>query len=287
MIVAIASGKGGTGKTTLAINLAVVMSRPLQLLDCDVEAPNAHLFLRPEIAGSQTVGIPVPVIDEERCNLCGDCAGICQFNAIAVLRTGTMVFPELCHGCGGCNLVCPEAAIREAERPVGTVEWGRSGEVEVVSGRLSIGEAMAPPVIRALIRRDRPVLIDAPPGNSCPTVSAIRGSDLVLLVTEPTPFGLNDLRLAVETVRTLGLPLAVVVNRVGNGDRRVHDYCDAEKIEILAEIPDDRRAAEASARGLLLVEHLPEFREAFSTLANTIESAVHRPQLAAAGGGPP
>lgn len=287
MIVAVASGKGGTGKTTLTVNLAAVLDRQLQLLDCDVEAPNAHLFLQPEIEGSQTVGIPVPEIDEAHCDLCGECAQICRFHAIAVLRTGTMLFPELCHGCGGCALVCPQLAIREVERPVGTVEWGRAGTIEVVSGRLAIGEAMAPPVIRAVKARTRDeglVLVDAPPGTSCPTVAAVRGSDFVLLVTEPTPFGLNDLKLAVETVRALGPPMSVIVNRAGSGDRRVHDYCAAEGLEVLAEIPDDRHAAEVSARGRLLVEELPDFREVYEALAAELERRLQFVPLAVADG---
>jgi MinD superfamily P-loop ATPase len=288
VIVAIASGKGGTGKTTLAVNLAASFGRPVQLLDCDVEAPNAHLFLHPHVSDTETVGVPVPRIDETACSLCGECGLVCQFHALAVLRTGVVVFPELCHGCGGCTLLCPDHAIREELRPVGTVELGRSGDIEIISGRLTIGEAMAPPVIRAVKAHARPsglVLVDAPPGTSCPTVAAIHGCDMVVLVTEPTPFGLNDLRLAVETVRTVGLPFAVVVNRAGSGDQRVHDYCAAEGIEVLAEIPDDRRAAEVSARGKLLVDELDDFRSIFAELADRLRARLEGTELAATAGG--
>jgi MinD superfamily P-loop ATPase len=287
VIVAIASGKGGTGKTTLAVNLALSLRPPVQLLDCDVEAPNAHLFLRPLIANSEAAGIPVPVIDAELCSLCGQCGDLCQYNALAVLKTGVMVFPELCHGCGGCTLICPEGAIREEMRPIGVVEQGWAGEVEVVTGRLNIGEALAPPLIRAVKRRASLrglVVVDAPPGNSCPMIAAVSGSDLVVLITEPTPFGLNDLALAVGAVRVLGIPFGVVINRAGSGDRKVHEYCAAEGIEILAEIPDDRRVAEALAAGGVLVEELAHTRPIFAALARRIEDRLDQPSLVAAGG---
>jgi MinD superfamily P-loop ATPase len=275
VIVAIASGKGGTGKTTVAVNLALSMSTDVQLLDCDVEAPNAHLFLRPPIDTSENAGIQVPIVDPARCTGCGECSQLCQYNAIVTLRRGAMVFPELCHGCGGCIRVCPEGAITEGLRPIGVVEQGWAGTVRLLYGRLNVGEALAPPLIRAVRSHadsDSLVLVDAPPGTSCPMISAVRGADLVILVTEPTPFGLNDLALAVEAVRALGIPCGVVVNRAGAGDRRVHEYCAAESLEILLEIPDDRRIAEAYARGLPLVEAVPELRPLFAGLAARIEA---------------
>ena len=273
MIVAIASGKGGTGKTTVAVNLALSLPGKVQLLDCDVEAPNAHLFLGAVLATREVVGIPVPEIDVERCNHCAECSRLCQYHAIAVLETGVMVFPELCHGCGGCTLVCPEEAIREIDRPIGVVEKLRARDIELVQGRLNIGEALVPPLIREVRAKTRAggtVLIDAPPGTSCSMIAAVRGSDFVILVTEPTPFGLNDLRLAVETVRTLGIPCGVVINRAGSGDDRVHDYCASEGLEILLEIPDDRRIAETYARGRALVDGVPEVRPLFLSLAKRI-----------------
>jgi MinD superfamily P-loop ATPase len=275
VIVAIASGKGGTGKTTVAVNLALSLSGNVQLLDCDVEAPNVHLFLEAQPEGREAVGIPVPVVDADLCNQCGECSRLCQYNAIAVLGTGVVVFPELCHGCGGCALVCPEDAISEVMRPIGVVEKSRSGSVHLVQGRLYVGEALVPPLIREVRekgRKDGMVLIDAPPGTSCSMIAAVRGSDFVVLVTEPTPFGLNDLALAVETVRTLGIPFGVVINRAGSGDDRVKEYCAAEGLEILLEIPDDRRIAEAYARGLTLVDAIPDIRPLFASLAARIEA---------------
>ena len=275
MIVAIASGKGGTGKTTVAVNLALSLSGNVQLLDCDVEAPNAHLFLKTETQGHEAVGIPVPEVDEDLCNQCGECSRLCQYNAIAVLGTGVMVFPELCHGCGGCALVCPEKAISEVLRPIGVVEEARAGHLRLVQGRLNVGEALVPPLIREVRAKGSEqgvVLIDAPPGTSCSMIAAVRGSDFVVLVTEPTPFGLNDLVLAVEAVRVLGIPHGVVINRAGSGDDRVKRYCAAEDIEILLEIPDDRRIAEAYARGLTLVDNIPEIRPLFASLAARIEA---------------
>lgn len=290
MIVTIASGKGGTGKTTLAVNLALSFGGRVQLLDCDVEAPNDHLFLRPQITSSELAGIPVPRIDPELCSLCGDCAELCQFNALAVLGGRVLVFDELCHGCGGCLMVCPEKAITEALRPIGVVERGHAGPVGIVQGRLQVGEPQAPPLIRAVkahADREATVLIDAPPGTSCPMINAIRGSDLVLLVTEPTPFGLNDLTLAVEAVRALGLDCRVIVSRADSGDDRVRNYCAAENLEILLEIPDDRRIAEASTRGECVVDAVPELRPTLAALARRIEQAVQmkRPPMAEGGCG--
>jgi len=280
MVIAVASGKGGTGKTTVATNLAAAagdMGRQVQVLDCDVEAPNAHLFLKPEIERRETVGVPVPDVDESQCTACGECGSICQYSAIVSLKTKPLVFPELCHGCGGCTLVCPTGAITERPREVGVVELGRAGGVEFVGGRLRIGEAMAPPLIRGVkahARAEATVIIDAPPGTSCPVIEAVKDADFVLLVTEPTPFGLNDLVIAVDTVRKLGLPFAVAVNRAVPGRTAVRDYCAKERIEILAELPDDRRVAEAYSRGELASRALPEFASRFQTMMEQIEGRV-------------
>ncbi|MEN6475092.1 MAG: ATP-binding protein [Syntrophaceae bacterium] len=263
MIIAVASGKGGTGKTTLSLGLASVMPGEVQILDCDVEAPNCHLFLEPRIEDSEEVGIPVPVVDEGLCDGCGECQRACQFRAIAVIGEKPMVFPELCHGCGACLYICPRHAISERARPIGVVESGVKGDIRLVQGRLNIGEPMAPPVIRAVKHHAADAahtIIDCPPGTSCPMVTAVRGSDCAVLVTEPTPFGLNDLILAVATVRALAIPFGVAINRVGIGDARVADFCRAEDIAILAEIPDDRRVAEVIARGGLPWESVPGMR---------------------------
>ena len=277
-VIAIASGKGGTGKTTVAVHLAAALiahKRAVQYLDCDVEEPNGHLFLHPRIASTESAAIPVPVVDAEACIACGKCAQVCEFNAIAMLKK-PLVFPELCHGCGACALACPVGAIREEPRVIGAVESGRAGDIGFVQGRLAIGEPMSPPLIRAVKAKRNPdaiALLDAPPGTSCPVVTTVRSADLVLLVTEPTPFGLHDLSLAVATLRPMGLPLGVVLNRADE-DRRVQDFCRDQDIPLLAELPDDRRVAETYARGDLLFERLPEWRERFERLWVRIEERL-------------
>jgi MinD superfamily P-loop ATPase len=284
MTLAVASGKGGTGKTTVAVNLALTLRQPVQFLDCDVEEPNAHLFLRPEIREREAVRVPVPWVDEERCTSCGECGQICQHHAIVSLRTKPLVFPELCHGCGGCALVCPTGAITEAPREVGVIDRGPRDSVWFAQGRLKVGEAMAVPVIRALKRsaeRGLLTIIDAPPGTSCPVVASVRGSDFVVLVTEPTPFGLNDLVLAVGMVRALELPFGVVINRSDIGDDEVLEYCEAEAIPLLLQIPENRRLAEAYSRGEPAVEALPELRPSFETLYERILAEAAKPRARA------
>jgi len=277
MKIAIASGKGGTGKTTVAVNLALSLPGPVQLLDCDVEEPNCHLFLKPDIQRQEAVGVPVPVVDPELCDLCGECGRICQFNAIVALKTRPLVFPELCHGCGGCHRICPREAIHEENRPIGDLIFGHRDGVTFVQGRLQIGQAMSPPLIRAVKKAadsDALCIIDSPPGTTCPVITAIRDSDYVVLVTEPTPFGLHDLRLAVETCRALGLPCGVVINRCDSGDERVTAYCRDEAIPVLLEIPDDRRIAEAYSRGTPAVDVLPELRREFQRLMKNIRDRI-------------
>ncbi len=266
MRIAIASGKGGTGKTTVAVNLASVLTRDglkVQYLDCDVEEPNGHIFLHPRITATEAVGIPVPVVDEAKCTGCRECAKVCQFHAIAVMKK-PLIFAELCHGCGGCALVCPTGAIREEKRTIGVVESGSAKGVAFVQGRLNIGEPMAPPLIRAVKQQalaGSVVILDAPPGAACPAVTTIRDADLVLLVTEPTPFGLNDLKLAVEMIRQLGIRQGVVINRADSGDQRVRDYCGHAGLPIMLELPDDRRIAEAYSRGEMAIEVVPDWTD--------------------------
>jgi MinD superfamily P-loop ATPase len=299
MIVTVASGKGGTGKTTIAVSLAmsqvvdgpgtaddettrvvrpVDASYPL-FLDCDVEEPNAALFLRPAIEERREVGQMIPDVDLETCIQCGRCAEVCQFHAIAVVGENVLVFPELCHACGSCRLSCPTGAIDEVLDVMGTIERGWAGAMEFAQGTLDVGQVMAVPVIRQLKRwaippnsGDRPIILDAPPGTACPVVESIRGADFVLMVTEPTPFGLHDLRLAVEVARTeLGLPVGVVINRDGVGDRGVDEYCAAEDVPILMRIPLDRHIAEAYSEGVPLVEARPEYRDRFTDLWASIQ----------------
>jgi MinD superfamily P-loop ATPase len=268
MRIAIASGKGGTGKTIVATNLAATLAEndfPVTYLDCDVEAPNGHIFLKPEITHHETVTIPVPEVDEGKCTRCGRCGEFCQYSAIVCLGNAVLTFPDLCHGCGGCSLfVCTEGAIREIPRPIGEIERGKSGPMDFVQGRLRIGQAVVAPLVRA-VKRHLPktgiAILDAPPGNSCPMVETIRDADLVLLVTEPTPFGLHDLRLAVETVRLAGLAHAVVINRVGLGGSELRQYCGRAGIPILLEIPEDRRIAETYSRGELAIRTIPAYAE--------------------------
>jgi len=262
MKVAIASGKGGTGKTTVAVNLAFAMGSAVTLLDCDVEEPNAHLFVRGAPLSREPVQVPAPVIDESRCDGCGECGRFCAWHAIVALKGAPLVFPELCHGCGGCVRVCPRGAISERPRRIGYLDVSSAGRVTLASGCLDVGEAMAPPLIRAVLARAQAaaeIVIDAPPGASCPMVAAVRGADAALLVAEPTPFGLHDLRIAVETVRSLGVPFGVVVNRADSGDDGVRVYCAGEGVPIFAEIPNDRRIAEAYSRGERIIEAVPEY----------------------------
>lgn len=273
MIIAIASGKGGTGKTTVSVNLARTIGSDVHLLDCDVEEPNVHLFLKGRVVGNDIVTIPIPEVDESLCDACGECGRFCVYHAIVSFGSTPLVFPELCHGCGGCALVCPRTAIHETGRRIGVVETRDAESITLIQGRLDIGVAMAPPLIRAVkarLKEGKTAILDAPPGTSCPVIATVRGADFVLLVTEPTPFGLNDLRLAVDMLRELSLPFGVVVNRMGAGDDRVHGFCREEDIPILLELPDDRRIAEAYSRGELVVDALPEYRPHFETLLRNI-----------------
>jgi len=276
LILSIASGKGGTGKTTVAVNLARSLGR-VQLLDCDVEAPNDHLLIHPKEVGSRPVHIMVPRVLEERCDYCGKCSEFCNFNAIFVAQGKILIFSELCHSCGGCSKVCPRKAIVEEEKEVGRVRWGRSGDIELVWGELKVSEPVPGPVIEAVkdrMQRGETVIIDAAPGASCPVVDAVYGSDFCLLVTEPTPFGLHDLKMIVEVIKIMGIPVGVVVNRAGIGDRGVYDYCEGEGIPILLEIPFDRRIAELYSRGVPFVEEMPEWRERFLSLFEKIREEV-------------
>jgi len=269
---AIASGKGGTGKTTVATNLARVASRKgwsIAYLDCDVEEPNGHIFLKPEITDRRPVGAVIPQVDVEKCTLCGECGELCQYSAIVRVGEKVLVYPELCHGCGGCSLVCPEDAITEGSREIGVVETGRAGTIQFAQGLLNVGEAMSPPLIRAVKSAAPPAdltILDAPPGTSCPVIETVRGADFVVLVTEPTPFGFHDLKLAVEMVRVLELPFAVVVNRAGLDGEEIRSYCTAQRIAILQEIPDDRKLAEAYSRGVIASDAWSEYESTFTRL---------------------
>ncbi len=274
MRIAVASGKGGTGKTTVAVSLALSLPQnEVQLLDCDVEAPNAHLFLNPTIQGREEVAILSPSVDESRCDLCGRCAEVCQFNAIAVVGEKVLFFSELCHGCGGCKMACPLQAIEEVPHVIGVVEWGSVGEMAFAHGLLNPGEPMSPPIIRrlkAMVQGEKTVILDVSPGTSCPVVESLRGSDYCLLVTEPTPFGLHDLKLAVEVARELKLPMGVVTNRADIGDRRTEEYCREENLPILMRIPFQRSIAGAYSRGIPLVKAMPSYKRLFQEMYSRV-----------------
>ncbi len=280
MKIAIASGKGGTGKTTVATNLAASLYRTgqkVQYLDCDAEEPNGHIFLKPEIESSEDVTVGIPEVDQKKCTGCGRCGQLCQYSAITCVKGKVLVFEELCHSCGGCMAVCPEGAIVEKQRKVGVVEFGKSGGMSFGHGKLNIGAIQTPAVIRYVKQRavdETITILDVPPGTSCPVVESIKGSDFILLVTEPTPFGLNDLELAVGMVRELKIPFAVAVNRSDIGDDGVRQYCQKEEIEVLLEIPNDRKIAEAYSRGIMIVDALPEYKEKFLYLYAQITEQV-------------
>jgi MinD superfamily P-loop ATPase len=273
MIISIASGKGGTGKTTIATNLVVALGTDVNLLDCDVEEPNDHIFIQPKITHTEKVSLKVPQVDMNKCSLCGKCQEICQFQAIVVVGTTVLTFPELCHSCGGCMEVCPEDAITEIDREMGIFESGSRNGLEFAYGRIFVGQVMAVPVIervRAAVQPDKVNIIDAPPGTSCPVISSVKNTDFVILVTEPTPFGLNDLKLAVGMVKILAIPHGIIINRSDLGDEKVKEYAKEENIPILMEIPFDRQIAETYSKGKLLVEELPELKERFIHLYENV-----------------
>lgn len=273
MRISIASGKGGTGKTTVATNLALSLGSTVQLLDCDVEEPNAHLFINPVFDKTETVTTPVPEVNLDKCTFCGKCGEICQFKAIVVVGETVLAFEELCHSCGGCMAVCPEDAITEKGRKLGVIQKGHRNGIEFIHGKLRVGEAMSPPLIKKVLSYTDPAkltIVDAPPGTSCPVIESMKNANFVLLVTEPTPFGLYDLKLAVGAVKILDIPCGLVINRSDLGDDKVKEYADRENLPILMEIPFDRRIAEAYSRGDMIVEVIPGWREKFLELCEKI-----------------
>ena len=278
-VIAIASGKGGTGKTIMATNLAYyvgLLGQKVQYLDCDVEEPNGHIFLKPNIEKTLAVTVDVPEVDLKKCTGCGKCSEICQYSAIVHLKdNNVLTFEQLCHSCGGCMRVCPADAIKPKPLSIGDIEFGKAGDIDFVHGRLRIGYVRTPSLIKEVkkhIKKGFLAIVDVPPGTSCPVVEAVKGTDFVLLVTEPTPFGLNDLKLAVGMVREMNLPLAVIINRDGIGNDEVERYCEAESIGIALKLPDDRRIAEAYSSGSVIIDVLSEYRQEFSLIYEYIKS---------------
>ena len=278
MIISVASGKGGTGKTTVATNLALSLGEA-QFFDCDVEEPNANIFIKAEIKDSKKVTVTIPEIDKTKCNYCGKCSEFCAYNALAVVKSNVLVFPELCHSCGGCELICPKNAINWCERVIGKVEHGHANGIDFYHGLLNVGEMQAIPVIKALkkkVDKKRTVIIDVPPGTSCPVIESIGGSDYCILVTEPTPFGLHDLKLAIEVVRHLNIPFGVIINRDGIGDKKVEVYCQNENIPIILKIPERRKIAHLYSKGIALVSESYEWHEMFGQVFNQIQAKVKK-----------
>ena len=276
MIVSIASGKGGTGKTSVAVNLALSLGS-VQLLDCDVEEPNAHLLLNPDMYKMEPVYSLIPLVNNELCNHCGQCSKFCQYNAIFATSEKILVFPELCHSCGGCAVVCPKKAISWEKHRIGALKFGSVGDLDLVYGELEIGKPMAVPIIKAVknqIRAGKDVILDSPPGTSCPFVETVRGSDFCILVTEPTPFGLHDLKIAVQVLKKMAVPFGVVVNRAGVGDNKVYDYCREENIRVLLEILYQREIAELYSKGVPFILEMPEWAEKFQVLYSEIKELV-------------
>lgn len=283
MIISVASGKGGTGKTTVAVNLALSLKN-VQLLDCDVEEPNAHLFLKPKIHIKKVAIIPIPQVDESLCDYCGKCREVCAYNAIVVFPggenrkgSGVLIFPHLCHGCGGCTLLCPQNAIHEVDKEIGVIETGMCGDMHFVHGTLNIGEIMSPPLIKQVkecINPAKTVIIDAPPGTSCPVITSVKGSDFCLLVTEPTPFGLHDLVLAVEVLEKMEIHFGVVINRSDIGDGGVEKFCESKHIPILMRIPFDKEIAFLYSNGIPFVREKKEYLQKFSDMFAAIGAEI-------------
>jgi MinD superfamily P-loop ATPase len=273
MIVTVASGKGGTGKTSVAVNMALSVGN-IQLLDCDVEEPNAHIFLNPKISQTKPVTVSVPVVNEKICNRCRKCSDFCQYNALFVGSREVMVFPDLCHSCGGCMLVCPSEAISEEPHRIGTLKHGFAGNVELVYGELDVQKPMAVPIIAEVkrqIRMDKSVILDSPPGTSCPVIQTVQGSDFCVLVTEPTPFGLHDLKIIVQVLEAMKIPCGVVINRAGVGDKKVYEFCREKNIPVLLEIPYDKRIAELYSQGIPFSQEMSEWKQKFQNLFETVK----------------
>lgn len=274
MIIAFASGKGGTGKTTFSAAFALSSGEDVTFLDCDVEEPDSHFFLKPVITGDKKITVLVPELDSTKCSGCGRCAAVCRFNAVTMVGSKPLFFPELCHSCGGCSIACPEDAIHETGKVIGTIISGKNRNINFFQGRLNIGNAMSPPLIRAVKKENIDsglVIIDSPPGTSCPMVTSLNNADYAVLVTEPTPFGLNDLKLAVDTIRKLKLPFGVIINKADLPFSGTEEYCRLQSIKILLKVNESRAAAEGYSRGMSIIEIHPELSIKISEVIEQIK----------------
>lgn len=278
MIITVASGKGGTGKTTVTASLVSIWKTKVMAVDLDVEEPNLHLFLCPEIEEQVIANLEIPSLNSSQCTLCGKCAELCQFKAITMMGKLLLTFGEMCHGCGGCLAICPEEALSPGKRELGEIRRGHAGKADFIMGRLRVGEAMTPPLMNMIKKevlekvRDqrRDVIIDAPPGVSCPAVASVLDSDVIVLVTDATPFGFHDFSLAWEAFSPFGKPMGVVINRAGLGSDEVYRFCQGKNLPILTEIPFDRAIAEAYSRGQLIADMSPALHDIFISLENNI-----------------
>lgn len=279
MIISIASGKGGTGKTTVSTALALSITEDLIFVDADVEEPNARIFIRPDISGTKPAYVLIPEVDHKKCIACGRCQEVCQFNAVVLMGDRVMVFDNLCHSCGGCKHFCPVNAITEVKKEIGIIETGQKDNIFFIDGRLNIGQAVSPPLIKQLkksIPQDKTVIIDAPPGTSCPVIEAISDSDYCILVTEPTPFGLNDLKLAHETVKKLNIPSGLIINRADKNSALIDNYCQKENLEVIMRIPFDKKIARNYARGVPLSEVSCKYKKEFKKLFISIKGKLKK-----------